>query len=460
MRDRLRRLGPDLQPSVVVHSGHGLQPWWLLSEPVSPDEAEQLIAQLDAALAQVELVNGRPDLASILRLPGTQNHKGDAAPVPVVIESMDLGRRFVPQYLRKHLPAARVGGAPGGGTKHRRGAVTEGQQALCDFVVSRHGGHSVDVWRDGSVHIVRPGKLAKDGSSASVIVGTEGDALLTVFSPHWPEIGPGPGEARRCWVLGTDGELHHPHDPLAGFSITANGPAPAAAPGPPQLDPAALHGILGEVVAMFRPHTEACDAALLVTAAVQVGNYIGRGPHVVVESDRHGCALNAALVGESARARKGTAAGRVQALMNLVDGIGLWSKDCITSGFGSGEGVITALENESRSDPRLLVDEREFAMVLTVASREGSVLSSVLRNGWDGQPLRSRTKGSKLVATDYHLSALGHITRVELERLLTSTEQSNGFANRFLWAHVERARRLPHGGALGPDRAGPGRSTS
>ena len=48
-----------------------------------------------------------------------------------------------------------------------------------------------------------------------------------------------------------------------------------------------------------------------MTALVEVGNYIGRGPHVMVESDRHGCALFAALVGESARSRKGTAAGRI-----------------------------------------------------------------------------------------------------------------------------------------------------
>ena len=55
VRDALRRLGPDLQPSVVVRSGHGLQPWWLLSKAVSPDEAAQLIAQLDAKLAEVGL---------------------------------------------------------------------------------------------------------------------------------------------------------------------------------------------------------------------------------------------------------------------------------------------------------------------------------------------------------------------------------------------------------------------
>ena len=227
--------------------------------------------------------------------------------------------------------------------------------------------------------------------------------------------------------------------------------SPPAPPGPPQLDPAALHGILGEVVATFRPHTEACDAALLVTGLVEVGNYIGRRPHVIVESDRHGCALFAALVGESARSRKGTAAGRVQSAVSYVDVGNLWRDVCISSGFGSGEAVVETLENGGRQDERLLVEEREMAGLLVVASRDGSILSSVLRNGWDGQPLRNKVKGGKrLVANDYHLSVIGHITQAELERLLTSTEQSNGFANRFLWAHVERAGRLPHGGALVP----------
>src|SRR4029077_6880355 len=45
-------------------------------------------------------------------------------------------------------------------------------------------------------------------------------------------------------------------------------------------------------------------------------------------------------------------------------------------------------------------------------------------------------------------SAVGHITREDLERKLTSTEVANGFGNRWLWVHAYRARRLPHGGDL------------
>jgi hypothetical protein len=75
VRGGLRRLGPDLLPSIVVNSGHGIQPWWLLATPVGLDEAEEMIAAIDAALEDVGLENGRSDLASILRLPGTFNQK-------------------------------------------------------------------------------------------------------------------------------------------------------------------------------------------------------------------------------------------------------------------------------------------------------------------------------------------------------------------------------------------------
>jgi hypothetical protein len=155
--------------------------------------------------------------------------------VPVVIESMQPDRRFVPEYLRKRLPAAVAGRASGGGTKHRRGSITDGQQDLCNLLVTRYGGHSIDVWSDGSMHLVRPGKPAKAGSSASVIVGNEGDALLTVFSDRWP------GLPKGSYTLGVDGELHHPGDPLAHFTINVT-------PTPPRIEvrtPMTLAELLG-----------------------------------------------------------------------------------------------------------------------------------------------------------------------------------------------------------------------
>ena len=217
----------------------------------------------------------------------------------------------------------------------------------------------------------------------------------------------------------------------------------------PVLDPTALYGVVGRTVEALRPHTEACDAAVLALLLTELGNTIGRAPHIRVESDRHTCALFVALVGKSARGRKGIAGSRVRALMTEADDA--WAAAAPFSGFGSGEGVIAELDAADRKGEQLLVDERELSVLLTIANRENSILSAVIRNGWDGLPLRHRIKGERHVVTDYHLSASGHITDDEVRRKLTATEMANGFGNRWLWIYAARARRLAFGGDFGPD---------
>ena len=55
-----------------------------------------------------------------------------------------------------------------------------------------------------------------------------------------------------------------------------------------------------------------------------------------------------------------------------------------------------------------------------------------------------------MVANDYHLSVLVNVTLDELRQKLPSLEIFNGFANRFLWALVQRTRLDPSGGNV-PD---------
>ena len=55
-----------------------------------------------------------------------------------------------------------------------------------------------------------------------------------------------------------------------------------------------------------------------------------------------------------------------------------------------------------------------------------------------------------LQASGGHLSLIGHITQRELAESLHRTEAHNGFANRCLWACVERSRCLPDGGNVDP----------
>jgi hypothetical protein len=85
-------------PSLVVHSGHGLQAWWLFKEPwvlggggersrakALADAWQSRLRRLAAAKGWADL-DAVADLARVLRLPGTLNHKipNDTAPVKEV----------------------------------------------------------------------------------------------------------------------------------------------------------------------------------------------------------------------------------------------------------------------------------------------------------------------------------------------------------------------------------------
>jgi hypothetical protein len=72
----------------------------------------------------------------------------------------------------------------------------------------------------------------------------------------------------------------------------------------------------------------------------------------------------------------------------------------------------------------------------------------VLREGWDGAPLRVLTKNSPCRVSEPFISVIGHVTGEELHRLLSHTDMFNGFANRFLWLLARRSKSLPDGHRL------------
>src|SRR3712207_5964556 len=73
----------------------------------------------------------------------------------------------------------------------------------------------------------------------------------------------------------------------------------------PTLAEEARYGLAGDVLAAIEDHTEADPVAVLINILIAFGNAAGRNPHVKVGADRHGLNLNAALVGRSAKGRKG-----------------------------------------------------------------------------------------------------------------------------------------------------------
>ena len=125
-------------------------------------------------------------------------------------------------------------------------------------------------------------------------------------------------------------------------------------------------------------------------------------------------------------------------------------------GFGSGEAVIAAVRDtkpdEDPVEKRKVIHEAEFGGVLRVARREQSILSQVIRQGFDYKPLRHRTKTDGVIAaTDHHLSVIGSVTPKELVDCSTELDLVNGWINRFIFCHSEILRTLPFGGRIDPD---------
>jgi hypothetical protein len=224
---------------------------------------------------------------------------------------------------------------------------------------------------------------------------------------------------------------------------------------PSALTDRAYHGLVGEFVRAVAEHTEADPAAILIQCLACVGNAVGRGPHFVVEDTRHGANLNVAIVGATSTARKGTSFDRAFRFVALADQE--WgSLNNGEAGLSSAEGLIFAVRDASGQD-RGMVDKRRLASmgelgeVLAKMDRQGNALGATLRNAWDGKTLRNMTKSNSLLATDAHISVIGHITEADLTERLNQADIFNGFANRFLWVLARRSQELPHGGSLRVD---------
>ena len=125
-----------------------------------------------------------------------------------------------------------------------------------------------------------------------------------------------------------------PFSRLSRFSRNENEPQNDTREWPAPLGREAVYGLAGEFVRLVGPETEADDASLLFSFLVTMGSIIGRGPYYQVGGDRHYTNLFAVLVGESAKARKGTSWGEVRRFVELLDEC--WCKQRVASGLSSG----------------------------------------------------------------------------------------------------------------------------
>lgn len=203
----------------------------------------------------------------------------------------------------------------------------------------------------------------------------------------------------------------------------------------PVLHEDALVGPVGKFVHLIEPQSEADPAALLIQFLAAFGNLIGRRPYFPVEADHHHTGLFVLIVGDTSVSRKGTAYGHIRQIMRKISPT--WFERCM-GGLSSGEGLIAEATQAHRH--RLFVYTPEFARLLRVQRRQNNPLSQIIREAWDGGTLQIMTKNNPMRVSDAHVSIIAHITAQELRPELTTVDQADGFANRFLIACAKRSK--------------------
>ena len=226
-----------------------------------------------------------------------------------------------------------------------------------------------------------------------------------------------------------------------GAADTTIGAVAPALPGWPEAAAdAAFHGVAGDIARVISPTTEADPVGILATLLATAGACMGHGAYIY-QGSAQSTNIFAVLVGETASGRKGTAGSLVRQVVSQA--YPEWER-LIVAGLGSGEGLIAHLKRgEETGEHRALVLESEFGRLLTVMAREGSTLSPVVRDAWDGVPMGRFLAREQSLVTYHHVGIVAHITPVELRAKLSGIDAANGFGNRFLWFGVRRTQLVP-----------------
>ena len=118
VQEALSILPPGMEPSFVVLTGNGLHCWWLLKEPcmfetdAERSDTARVVARWHTLLRLRAAAKGwaydrLSDLARVLRIPGTVNHKDPAHPKKVTLLSAS-GRRYNLSDFEEYLDEAAI----------------------------------------------------------------------------------------------------------------------------------------------------------------------------------------------------------------------------------------------------------------------------------------------------------------------------------------------------------------
>lgn len=228
----------------------------------------------------------------------------------------------------------------------------------------------------------------------------------------------------------------------------------------PSLKNAALHGILGEMVEAACANSEAVPTSVAIHILGRFAATLGRTAYIQIGDEQRHLRMFALIVGPTAKGRKGTSSQMPRKLFDMVElnflQYASWLPLQQLSALATGEGLIHRLRDPHTwstgdkehvdpgvADKRLFCDVSEFAGVLAQGRRDGSTLTTVVRDAFDGVPLTIPTKTSFNRASHTHVVIVGSVPETEIVRNLNEVDKTNGFANRFPMFYSARDKIVP-----------------
>jgi hypothetical protein len=211
----------------------------------------------------------------------------------------------------------------------------------------------------------------------------------------------------------------------------------------PAWDDSILYGDAGRLVQKASQFNESHPAGMLVDLLVSVGSIIGRGPYFNISATKHFTNEFMARVGDSSKSRKGTGRDAIDSLIR---------DPIIETKLNHKTGNFDKTTVPGVPDKRLCIREGELASIFVLAGKPESRADIVLRDGWDGKPLRNIVKGrgkdgfsNSAKCEEPHLSISADTTIHELRQKMPVGADENGFGNRFLYVYVYRVKDCPQG---------------
>lgn len=424
-----------LAPTVIVHSGHGLQAWWALQEPHTV-EGSDLLTRWGATWARRAAEQGFHldnvfDVPRIMRLPGTINYKAGCDPAPVTVEVDDWTNRYgeddIDQWLDpapdqnaavNHHGIPYIGPGRPGDAYNARHTCAE-QLATLGFIPAR-------VERDGTQHWKWP--AAAGDQSAT----TWADGHATIWSETAAaQLGVRTQHGYDPYGLYTDTQ-HRGDHAAAARHLAANGygtppvnlgdliDTPVAEPESPrwlpddfwQQRPYLTH--IRQAAWARTTSPDAVLAAVLARIAANTNHRLAIPPLVGSAGSLN---FYASIIAPSG-AGKSTAMSIAEELVppsildDVADGIPLGSGEGLAEAF-MGEkpeedenGKTKKVRAQVRHNAFVVVDEG--AAITAMMDRSGTTILESLRRGWTGQTLgqANASQDRRRIVNNYRLGLI------------------------------------------------------